>query len=141
MIYFCLFGKFKFAKPVKFMICVSALSLQLFLQKSFRKFWQGPIWYKRSYKADYAPSNFLKAVFHKCYLVHSWILWHICTFLFLLDIQVCSNSVAYFFVEFSSELTNYITNCDALRDLVSFVHFKKGEKHPCRSVTFSKVTG
>ena len=31
--------------------------------------------------------------------------------------------------------------CDALRDLVSFVQFKKREKHPWRSVTFSKVAG
>ena len=29
--------------------------------------------------------------------------------------------------------------CDALRDLVSFVQFKKREKHPWKSVTFSKV--
>ena len=29
--------------------------------------------------------------------------------------------------------------CDALRDLVPFVEFKKREKHPCRSVNFSKV--
>ena len=29
--------------------------------------------------------------------------------------------------------------CDALRDLVPFVQFKKREKHPWRSVTFSKV--
>ena len=34
-------------------------------------------------------------------------------------------------------LTN---NCDALHDLVPFVQFKY-EKHPWRSVTFSKVTG
>ena len=31
--------------------------------------------------------------------------------------------------------------CDALRDLVPFVRFKKREKHPWRSVTFSKVAG
>ena len=31
--------------------------------------------------------------------------------------------------------------CDVLRDLVSFVQFKKREKHPWRSVTFRlKVT-
>ena len=30
-------------------------------------------------------------------------------------------------------------NGDALRDLVTFVQFKKREKHPWRSVTFSKV--
>ena len=33
------------------------------------------------------------------------------------------------------------TKCDALRDLVSFVHFKEREKHPWRSVNFSKVAG
>ena len=31
--------------------------------------------------------------------------------------------------------------CDALRDLVQFVQFEKREKHPCKSVTFSKVAG
>ena len=30
---------------------------------------------------------------------------------------------------------------DALRDLVLFVQFKKREKHPWRSVSFSKVAG
>ena len=29
--------------------------------------------------------------------------------------------------------------CDVLRDLVPFVQFKKREKHPWKSVTFSKV--
>ena len=29
--------------------------------------------------------------------------------------------------------------CDALRDFLSFEQFKKREKHPWRSVTFSKV--
>ena len=29
--------------------------------------------------------------------------------------------------------------CDALRDLVPFAQFKKREKHPSRSVTFSKL--
>ena len=31
--------------------------------------------------------------------------------------------------------------CDALRDLVPFVRFKKREKHPWKSVNFSKVAG
>ena len=31
--------------------------------------------------------------------------------------------------------------CDALRDLVPFLQFKKREKHPWRSVDFSKVAG
>ena len=30
---------------------------------------------------------------------------------------------------------------DALSDLVAFVQFKKREKHPWRSVNFSKVAG
>ena len=30
--------------------------------------------------------------------------------------------------------------CDVLRDLVAFVQFKKREKHPWRSVTFSTKT-
>ena len=34
-----------------------------------------------------------------------------------------------------------ISICDVLRDLVTFVQFKKREKHPWRSVTFSKVAG
>ena len=31
--------------------------------------------------------------------------------------------------------------CDALRDLIPFVQFEKREKHPWRSVYFSKVAG
>ena len=31
--------------------------------------------------------------------------------------------------------------CDALRDLVPLVKFKKREKHPWRRVNFSKVAG
>ena len=31
--------------------------------------------------------------------------------------------------------------CDALRNLLSFVQFRKREKHPWRSVTFSKIAG
>ena len=31
--------------------------------------------------------------------------------------------------------------CGALRDLIPFVQVKKREKHPWRSVTFSKVAG
>ena len=34
-----------------------------------------------------------------------------------------------------------LNNSDAFRDLVSFVQFKKHEKHPWRRVTFSKVAG
>ena len=31
--------------------------------------------------------------------------------------------------------------CDASHDLVPFVQFKKREKHPWKSVAFSKVAG
>ena len=33
------------------------------------------------------------------------------------------------------------TKSDALHDLVPFVQFKKPEKRPWRSVTFSKIAG
>ena len=32
-------------------------------------------------------------------------------------------------------------NCVALRDLVPFVQVKKREKHPWKSITFSKAAG
>ena len=32
-----------------------------------------------------------------------------------------------------------IAICDSLRDLVAFVQFRKREKHPWRSVNFSKI--
>ena len=35
----------------------------------------------------------------------------------------------------------YSLICGALRDLVRFAQFKKREKHPWRSITFSKVAG
>ena len=35
----------------------------------------------------------------------------------------------------------FLDICDALRDLVPFVQFKKREKHPRRIVNFSKVAG
>ena len=38
--------------------------------------------------------------------------------------------------KYASSLSN---KCDALRNMVSFVQFKKREKHPWRSVSFSKV--
>ena len=34
-----------------------------------------------------------------------------------------------------------LTTCDALHDLVLFAQFKKREKYPWGSVTFSKVAG
>ena len=36
---------------------------------------------------------------------------------------------------------NEIQICDVLRDLIPFVQFKKREKHPWKSVNFSKVAG
>ena len=38
-------------------------------------------------------------------------------------------------------LQNKKSICDALRNLVPSVQFKKREKHPLRSVTFSKIAG
>ena len=38
-------------------------------------------------------------------------------------------------------MINLVLKCDTLRDLIIFVQFKKREKHPWTSVTFSKVAG
>ena len=38
-------------------------------------------------------------------------------------------------------LMTYQTICGALHDLVAFVQFEKCEKHPWRSISFSKVAG
>ena len=37
--------------------------------------------------------------------------------------------------------TYMVLLCDALSDMASFVQFKKRERFPWRSVTFSKVAG
>ena len=37
--------------------------------------------------------------------------------------------------------SNVFNKCDALRNLMPFVQLKKCEKHPWRSVNFSKVVG
>ena len=50
-------------------------------------------------------------------------------------IHICSAEVD------SSEAIELKLICDALHDLVPFVQFKKREKHPWRSVNFSKVAG
>ena len=38
-------------------------------------------------------------------------------------------------------LSNSMVICDALGDLVLLIQFKKREKHPWRSINFSKVAG
>ena len=46
--------------------------------------------------------------------------------------------VLYFYLKLDSLAIQH--NCGALRDLVPFVQFKKREKHPWRSVNFSKIS-
>ena len=41
----------------------------------------------------------------------------------------------------NDKITDQLYICDPLRDLLQFVQFKKLEKHPWKSVTFSKVAG
>ena len=50
----------------------------------------------------------------------------------------------YIFLSITISITVAITPAnilDELDDLIPFVQFKKREKHPWRSVTFSKVAG
>ena len=48
---------------------------------------------------------------------------------------------AQIFYFYDTKGINQVNIRDALRDLVPFVQFKKYEKPPCRSATFSKVAG
>ena len=60
---------------------------------------------------------------------------------FCLDSNTKQNNCKGFYVE-SLFLLFYVLwpqICDVLRDLISFLQFKKREKHPWRSDTFSKV--
>ena len=61
---------------------------------AFKKF--EDIW--SSFDRPYTPSNFLKALFHKFCLVHSWIIWLRCwhTFLFLCFWQGTERELATF---------------------------------------------
>ena len=43
-----------------------------FVEHSLQKIWSEMVWLS---KADHITSNFLKAIFHNFYLVHSWIPW------------------------------------------------------------------
>ena len=58
-----------------------------------------------------------------------------------MHVLITSNQVVQFIIRNLTEpfLICY-SICDALRDLVPYVQFKKREKHSWRSVTFSKVT-
>ena len=69
------------------------------------------------------------------FIAHFELIHHINTLRLL--ILWASNSLQGYPLKASCEKTI----CVALRDLVSFVQFKKCQKHPWRSVTFSKVAG
>ena len=58
------------------------------------------------------------------------------------DVPVAVNSICKMVIlNTVSGKKKYIFICGALRDLVSFVQFKKREKRPWRNVNFSKVAG
>ena len=49
--------------------------------------------------------------------------------------------LSFFFSNTLKQGFGFFSKCDALRDLVPFIQFKKREKYPCKSVNFSKVAG
>ena len=61
-------------------------------------------------------------------------IFYICLYLYFCFFCFC-------FFQFGFNYSYFITISNALRDLIPFVQFKKREKHPWRSVTFSKVAG
>ena len=57
-----------------------------------------------------------------------------------MHVLITSNQVVQFIIRNLTEpFFICYSICDALRDLVPYVQFKKREKHSWRSVTFSKV--
>ena len=63
--------------------------------------------------------------------------------LFLL-FQICSSSgfhIQALYVQQIPKSIDILLHSDALRNWVPFVQFKKLEKHPSKSGTFSKVAG
>ena len=78
--------------------------------------------------------NFSNFVFCEFYLVHPSIL---CPQIIILY-KPC---IGMRRTKLTLNLHLRIVICDALRDLVPLVQFKKHEKHLWRSVTFSKVAG
>ena len=56
-----------------------------FVEESLQKIWSDMVCYGLSVQADHIILNFLKAVFHKFYLVYSWIPWP--TYLSILSIS------------------------------------------------------
>ena len=69
--------------------------------------------------------------------------------LIILEFFIKLHFFAYYFEIERIWVMQFFTNvkyaliaiCGELRDLVAFVQFKKREKHPWRSVNFSKVAG
>ena len=57
-----------------------------FVEESLQKIWSDMVCYGLSAQADHIILNFLKAVFHKFYLVYSWIPWP--TYLTILSIAM-----------------------------------------------------
>ena len=65
--------------------------------------WRGMVCFRETISLPYTPSNFLKAVFHKFYLVHSWILCS--NYCWLLKVKSNSANVFYFGHGFYSQKT------------------------------------
>ena len=54
-------------------------------------------------------------------------------------LSVVSSTKVFFWLSYFLTRIPCYTICDALRDFVQFVQFKKREKHPWKSVNFSKI--
>ena len=112
----------------------------IWISRSFKKtLWDSHI--SRSIflvKMFFFLADFVKQDFIRHYCLHGYRMGN------LLTVNLKSTLwIVPYLKNFLSRLTIFIFKnvCDALRDLVPFVQFKKREKHPWRSVTFSKVAG
>ena len=88
-------------------------------------------------------------LWHVCHLKQVSSFWSVTNKKINLDFQFIMNNLhtknGFQSHEYSSldwdNKTCCVQICDTLRDLAPFVQFEKREKHPWRSVTFSKVAG
>ena len=76
-------------------------------------------------KADHTPSNFLKAVFHKFYLVHSWILCRISSSPDIITFQKDTSYFTYIIFEKYSKINDWSIQWWKLASLLQ----KKSKEH------------
>ena len=82
--------------------------------------------------------GYVSVIVCRSLLISLWFSTNVIAYCKQLSLVFFGSNVAFLFLIYSRKYKNI---CDTFHDLVPFVPFKKREKHPWRSVTFSKVAG